>query len=61
MNHAAIKAARESMGMTPADLAEIMEIGPREIYRIESNSKTARKPPARFLTVLKALVSGWRP
>jgi transcriptional regulator with XRE-family HTH domain len=58
MDHKAIKAAREAMCMTPADLAEIMEVKRPEIYRIESN---VRKPPRRFIALLKALMTGYRP
>jgi ribosome-binding protein aMBF1 (putative translation factor) len=63
MNHAAIKAAREAMSMSPNELAQIMEIAPSEIYRIEGDRKnaTARKPPKRFVSLMKALMTGWRP
>ena len=63
MTPLAIKAAREAMCMSPADLAEIMEVGRAEIYRMEADpkTKTARTPPKRFIKLLKALQAGWRP
>lgn len=60
MDNHAIKAAREAMGMSPADLAAIMEVKRPEIYRLES-ATSPRKPPRRFVTLLQALMSGWRP
>jgi transcriptional regulator with XRE-family HTH domain len=60
MNHEQIKIAREEMGMTPDQLAEIMDVKRAEIYRIES-AKTAKQPGRRFVTLLRALMSGWRP
>jgi DNA-binding XRE family transcriptional regulator len=60
MNHEQIKLAREAMGMTPDQLAAIMDVKRAEIYRIES-AKCPKTPPRRFVTLLRALMSGWRP
>jgi transcriptional regulator with XRE-family HTH domain len=60
MNHEQIKIAREAMGMTPDQLAAIMEVKRVEIYRIES-AKTAKQPGRRFVTLMRALMDGWRP
>ena len=60
MNNYQIKVAREEMGMTPDQLAAIMDVKRAEIYRIES-ANCPKTPPRRFVTLMRALMSGWRP
>jgi DNA-binding XRE family transcriptional regulator len=60
MNNFQIKVAREEMGMSREELAAIMDLTRDSIYRIESY-KSPKQAPRRFVTVLRALMSGWRP
>lgn len=58
-----IKAARKSLGLSVAELAALMDIDAHGVRRVEmrENAATARKPPARFVRLLRAYLAGYRP
>lgn len=54
MTHAELKAARESLGLTVAEAAAVLEVGnARAVYRIEAGE---RPPPVRYEALLRALM-----
>ena len=58
MTPADLKAARHSLGLTASQLGALMHVGISDIYRIEAGT---RPPPVRYLELLRAYLSGYRP
>lgn len=54
---------REDLGLTPAELAELMEVDVSSVYKWERSpeAKTYRAPPARAERLLMAYSEGYRP
>lgn len=64
MTFAEIRAAREVLGLTRAQLARLLETDPSSVARWETDTasnRTARKPPPRAVALLKAYLAGYRP
>lgn len=59
----AIRAARQSLGLSTAQLGAMLETDAQTIRRMEqrADAKTFRKPAPRMLRLLRAYLGGWRP
>jgi DNA-binding transcriptional regulator YiaG len=57
------KAAREKLGLTQSQLADLLETDSRSIRAIESRVGTSRHrdPAPRMLRLLSAYIAGYRP
>ena len=58
-----IKNARLQLGLSVTEASELFEMTEIDIRRLElnENAKTLRKPPVRFIKLLNAYLSGYRP
>ncbi len=58
-----LRRAREALGLTPAEAAEVLETDVSTIYKIERSATRSqyRKPPARVAQLYTAYLSGFRP
>ena len=64
MNHNQFRAAREALGLTQVELAEILNVTPRAISHWEADPdrvSTARKPYPTAVKVMKWMEGGFRP
>lgn len=63
MTPSEISAARKELGLNQAQFASVMDTDPRGIRALESPAGTARhrSPPVRFVRLLEAYLSGYRP
>lgn len=58
-----IKEARQSLGLTQAQLAALLDTDPQTVRRMEqrADAKTFRSPAPRMLRLLRAYLDGYRP
>ena len=63
MDNVELRAAREKLGLTPAEAADVLDTSPKTINRIESDpsNKMHREAPARVERLYKAYLAGYRP
>ena len=64
MNHNDFRGAREALGLTQAELADILDVTPRAISHWEADPErvaTARKPYPTAVKVMKWMLDGFRP
>jgi hypothetical protein len=63
MTYEELRAAREFLGLSPAEAAELLETDLGTIRRIEAarGKSTARSAPARVAQLYRAYLSGFRP
>lgn len=63
MTPAEIKQARQSLGLSVAQLAALLETDPQTIRRMEQSetANTFRRPAPRMVRLLRAYLSGYRP
>ncbi len=63
MNHEELRAAREKLGLSPAEAAALTEVDLSSVYKWEREPglKTHRPAPARVARLLQAYLSGYRP
>ena len=59
MTPAELKAARRTLGLTAKQMAALMGMTVEGVYRVES--ATGRKPPVRYVRLMKAYLAGYRP
>lgn len=58
-----IKAARHTLGLTGAQLAQMLDTDPRSVRAMESPPETRqhRKPAPRMVRLIEAYLAGYRP
>lgn len=58
-----IKAARHQLGLSLAQLADLLDTDPQTIRRLELDPEdsTARKPAPRMVRLIRAYLEGYRP
>jgi len=63
MNHDELRQARETLGLTPAEAATLLDTDPTTVHRLERDPAlpTARKAPARVIRLYRAYLDGHRP
>lgn len=63
MNPSDIKQARQSLGLSTAQLASLLDTDPQTVRRMEQrpDAKTFRSPAPRMLRLLRAYLDGYRP
>ena len=64
MDHKKFRAAREALGLTQIELAEILDVTPRAISHWEADPDrvaTWRKPDRTAVKVMKWMLGGFRP
>ncbi len=63
MNHAELKEARRSLGLSVADMARLLDTDPQTIRRMEQreDASTFRRPAPRMERLLAAYLGGYRP
>lgn len=63
MDNEEIKEARHKLGLKVEDMAAMLETDQNSLRKIEMNPErsTARKPPPRFVRLLRAYLAGYRP
>lgn len=63
MTPAEIKAARQSLSLSVAQLAALLDTDPQTIRRMEQrpDANTFRSPAPRMLRLLRAYLDGYRP
>ena len=63
MNHTEIRAARLALGLTPADLAKMLDVGSQTVTRMESTPDRSkhRAPAVRMVRLIRAYLDGHRP
>lgn len=63
MTPTAIKQARQSLGLSVADLARLLDTDPQSVRRMEQSetASTFRRPAPRMVRLITAYVSGYRP
>ena len=63
MNHAEIKAARQALGLSLSEFAEMLDTDPTTTRRLEMapHNSTARQPAPRMLRLIQAYLDGYRP
>ena len=63
MNHAELKDARRSLGLSVADMARLLDTDPQTIRRMEQreDASTFRRPAPRMERLIAAYLSGYRP
>jgi DNA-binding transcriptional regulator YiaG len=63
MNHTEIRAARLALGLTPADLAKMLDVGAQTVTRMESTPDRSkhRAPAVRMVRLIRAYLDGHRP
>jgi len=63
MTHTEIRAARLALGLTPADLAKMLDVGTQTVTRMESTPDRSkhRAPAVRMVRLIRAYLDGHRP
>ena len=63
MTHTEIRAARIALGLTPADLAKMLDVGTQTVTRMESTPDRSkhRAPAVRMVRLIRAYLDGHRP
>jgi DNA-binding transcriptional regulator YiaG len=63
MTTTAIKEARQSLGLSVADLARMLDTDPQTVRRMEQreDASTFRKPAPRMVRLITAYLDGYRP
>lgn len=63
LSNTAMRKARELLGLTPAELADLMEVDVSSVYKWERSyeARTYRAPPSRAERLLLAYLDGYRP
>jgi len=63
MTPTAIKQARQSLGLSVADLARLLDTDPQTIRRMEQrdDASTFRRPAPRMVRLIAAYLAGYRP
>ncbi|AIT13257.1 transcriptional regulator [Ruegeria phage DSS3-P1] len=63
MNHEALRKARETLGLTPEEMARLTEVDVSSVYKWERDpgKTTARPAPVRVARLMGAYLDGWRP
>lgn len=63
MTPAEIKQARQSLGLSVADLARMLDTDPQTVRRMEQteDASTFRRPAPRMERLIAAYLSGYRP
>lgn len=63
MTPAEIKQARQSLGLSVADLARMLDTDPQTVRRMEQteDARTFRRPAPRMVRLIEAYISGYRP
>ena len=64
MDHNQFRAAREALGLTQVELAEILDVTPRSISHWEADPErvaTSRKPDRTSVRVMEWMLGGFRP
>ena len=63
MTPAQIKEARQSLGLSVADLARLIDTDPQTVRRMEydETASTHRAPAPRMVRLIRAYVDGYRP
>ena len=63
MTPKALKEARQSLGLSVAEMAAMLETDAQTVRRMEmaSTRSTAREPAARMVRLIEAYLSGYRP
>jgi len=59
-----LREARESLGLSPAEAAQMLDISnPKAVYRMESatSHSTHRAPSTRVVRLYRAYLAGYRP
>jgi DNA-binding transcriptional regulator YiaG len=63
MTYTEIRAARIALGLTPADLAKMLDVGTQTVTRMESTPDRSkhRAPAVRMVRLIRAYLDGHRP
>lgn len=63
MNHTELRAARERLGLTTKDMAQMLDTSEKSVLRMESApvKATARPAPRRAIRLIEAYLAGYRP
>jgi len=63
MTHTEVRAARIALGLTPADLAKMLDVGTQTVTRMESTPDRSkhREPAVRMVRLIRAYLDGHRP
>ena len=63
MTPAEIKEARHAMGLSVADLAQLLDTDPQPVRRMEQSedANTFRRPAPRMVRLIRAYLDGYRP
>lgn len=63
MDNVELRAAREKLGLSPAEAALVLDTSEKTIRRIETDpdKKMHREAPARIERLYRAYLSGYRP
>ena len=63
MNHSEIKAARQALGLSLSEFAEMLDTDPTTTRRMEiaPHNSTARQPAPRMVRLIQAYLDGYRP
>ena len=63
MNHSEIKLARQALGLSLSEFAEMLDTDPTTTRRLEMapQNSTARQPAPRMLRLIQAYLDGYRP
>jgi len=63
MNHTEVRAARLALGLTPAELAKLLDVGTQTVTRMESTPDRSkhRLPAVRMVRLIRAYLDGHRP
>jgi DNA-binding transcriptional regulator YiaG len=63
MDHTEIKAARQALGLSLSEFAEMLDTDPTTTRRLEMapHNSTARQPAPRMVRLVTAYLDGYRP
>jgi DNA-binding transcriptional regulator YiaG len=63
MDHTEIKAARQALGLSLSEMAEMLDTDPTTTRRLEMapHNSTARQPAPRMVRLVTAYLDGYRP
>jgi len=63
MDHTEIKAARQALGLSLSQFAEMLDTDPTTTRRLEMapHNSTARQPAPRMVRLVTAYLDGYRP
>jgi transcriptional regulator with XRE-family HTH domain len=63
MDHTEIKAARQALGLSLSEFAEMLDTDPTTTRRLEMDPRhsTARQPAPRMVRLIQAYLDGYRP